>query len=251
LINDNLILKIKTYSKLKYIQISLDGASAQTHDKIRGIGTFKKTINIIRKLKENQIEVRIMFTLQNCNKNDIPSLIDLALNEKIDGLTIERIVPMGASKDAMEVSLSKQEIKEIYQYISDRADSEYNKGNKLRILKYRPLWVLIDPCRLSDGSNLHKESGAICSIGLDGICILPDATVLACRRLPISIGNLKNDSLEKIWTTSELLWEIADKTNLKGKCKSCEYISKCSGCRAMAYAYTGDYLCEDPHCWLK
>ncbi len=91
--------------------------------------------------------------------------------------------------------------------------------------------------------------GAVCSIGLDGICILPDATVLACRRLPIPIGNLKRDSLEKIWFTSDLLWQIADKRNLNGKCNSCEFITRCGGCRAIAYAYTGDYLATDPQCW--
>jgi radical SAM protein with 4Fe4S-binding SPASM domain len=179
---------------------------------------------------------------------DVSSIIDLAIKEKINGLTIERLVPIGsAKKDSV---LSPEEIRDIFQYISDRADDEYEKGSKLQILKYRPLWINVDPCR-AKSSNVatHKELGAICSIGLDGICILPDATVLPCRRLPIPIGNLKNDSLEKIWSTSDLLWQIGDKNNLKGKCKSCEFIPRCSGCRSMAYAFTGDYLAEDPQCW--
>ncbi len=62
-------------------------------------------------------------------------------------------------------------------------------------------------------------------------------------------GTLKNDSLLKIWHGSDLLWEIADKRNLKGKCNLCEFINQCSGCRAMAYACTGDYLAEDPQCF--
>ena len=60
---------------------------------------------------------------------------------------------------------------------------------------------------------------------------------------------MKKDSLGKIWFTSDLLWQIRDKHNLKGKCNSCEFIPRCGGCRAIAYAYTGDYLEEDPQCW--
>jgi radical SAM protein with 4Fe4S-binding SPASM domain len=251
LIDDNFIKSIKKLEKIKYVQISLDGATAEIHDSIRGKGSYGKALTSIRSLIRNGLEVRIMYTLQKTNISDVPSMFDLALEEKISGLTFERMVPICSSKESMKSILSTHEVKDIYKYISDRSDKEYENGNSLRILKYRPLWVLIDPCRINNGSNPHKELGSLCSIGLDGVCILPDATVLSCRRLPVSIGNLLTKSLEEIWTTSSLLWEIADKRNLKGKCTGCEYISKCSGCRAMAYAVTGDYLAEDPNCWKQ
>jgi len=251
LITDEVVNKLKKISKLQQIQISLDGASPEIHDKIRGYGNFDKAIEGIQKLISHEIDVKIMFTLQRCNMKEVPSLIDLAIEENVSGLTIERLVPMGSSKDAKDSLLTQEEIRDVFQYISDRADSEYEKGSRLRILKYRPLWINIDPVRAKTEANTvkHKELGAICSIGLDGLCILPDATVLACRRLPIPIGNLKEDSLEKIWFTSDLLWQIRDKRNLKGKCNFCEFILRCGGCRAIAYAYTGDYLEEDPQCW--
>ena len=241
---------LKNFKKLHSVQISLDGASPETHDEIRGHGTFKKAINGIRILNRCGLSVKIMFTLQRRNMKDVPALIDLAIREGISGLTVERVVPLGSFRDVKDSRLSSEEVSDIYQYISDRADSEYERGTQLRILKYRPLWVLIDPCRARAELDTvpHKELGAICSVGLDGICILPDATVLPCRRLPIPIGNLREHSLEKIWFTSDLLWQIRDKRNLKGKCNSCEWIPRCGGCRAMAYAYTGDFLAEDPQC---
>jgi len=251
LITDEVVEKLKKFTKLDSIQISLDGSSPETHDRIRGPGNFKKAIKGIRILINNRMDVKVMFTLQRCNMKDVPSLIDLAIKEKISGLTIERLVPMGSAKDVRDLTLSPEELRDIFQYISDRADLECEKGTQLRILKYRPLWINIDPSRAKAESNTvsYKELGAACSIGLDGLTILPDAIVLPCRRLPIPIGNLKRDSLEKIWFTSDLLWQIRDKRNLKGKCNSCEFIPRCSGCRAMAYAWTGDYLAEDPQCW--
>lgn len=251
LITDEIAQNLKKIRKLNNVQVSLDGATSAIHDQIRGTGTFAKALNGIRILVKHGIDVKVMFTLQQLNKSEIPGLIDLAIQEKISGLTIERMVPTGSGKDKRNAILSPQELKETFQYISDRADLEYQNGHDLRILKYRPLWINIDPCRANTKSSTapYEELGAICSIGYDGLCIMPDASVLACRRLPITIGNLKTDSIEKIWFESELLCQIRDKRNLKGKCKSCEHIPRCSGCRSMAYAITGDYLAEDPQCW--
>jgi len=251
MITDEIVEKLKRLSKLESIQISLDGSSPETHDNIRGRGSFEKAIRGIRMFIRHGIDVKVMFTLQRSNMKDVPSLIELAIKEGASGLTVERLVPMGSARDAKDSLLSPGELRDIFQYISDRADLEYEKGTQLRILKYRPLWINIDPSRSKAESNTvpYKELGAVCSIGLDGLCILPDATVLACRRLPIPIGNLKRDSLEKIWFRSDLLWQIRDKNNLKGKCNSCEFVPRCSGCRAIAYACTGDYLAEDPQCW--
>ena len=253
MLTDDIVKRLKLIRKLHRVQVSLDGASPKTHDEIRGRGTFERAINGIRVLHHHGIDTKIMFTLQRCNMKDVPSLIDLAIMEGVTGLTIERLVPIGSAEDMKDSLLSPQEIRDTFQYISDRADVEYEKGTQLRILKYRPLWINVNPQRAKTGvvTAPHKELGAVCSIGLDGLCILPDAIVLPCRRLPIPIGDLKRDSLEKIWFTSDLLWQIADKRNLKGQCNSCEFIARCSGCRAMAYAYTGDYLAEDPQCWKE
>ncbi len=43
-------------------------------------------------------------------------------------------------------------------------------------------------------------------------------------------------------------WYIK-KENLKGKCGVCKDRDKCGGCRAMAFAMTGDYMETDPYCW--
>mgnify|MGYP001341997068 CR=1 FL=1 len=134
--------------------------------------------------------------------------------------------------------------------ILDRAEAEYAKGTPLQIIKYRTLWALLDPERTSKPDvPLEIDIGGMCSIGTDSLTVMPDGTVLPCRRLPIAIGNLQRDSLFKIWYTSDLLWKLRDKNNLQGKCNDCELIPRCGGCRAIAHAMTGNYLAEDPQCW--
>ena len=41
---------------------------------------------------------------------------------------------------------------------------------------------------------------------------------------------------------------MRDPGNLKGKCGACEFRQICLGCRARAFAATGDYLDEEPFC---
>ncbi|MCG7850239.1 MAG: radical SAM protein [ANME-2 cluster archaeon] len=250
LINDY-VDSLKVFSKLYYIQMSLEG-NKEKNDQIRGKGVFDKVLESTNLLKKNGISVRWMVTLHKKNVEDVPYLIDLALENNADTLVFERLIPTGIGKSMRDMLLTPDELSHIYNYILHRSDEEYSKGSPLMILKLRTLWVLTDPKRAEKNAYtpLQNEAGASCSVGMDSLCILPDSTVLPCRRLTIPIGNLKTDSLFKIWYTSDVLWDIRNKRNLKGKCNSCDFIPRCSGCRAMAYACTGDYLEEDPQCWM-
>jgi radical SAM protein with 4Fe4S-binding SPASM domain len=74
--------------------------------------------------------------------------------------------------------------------------------------------------------------------------------VQTCGFLDISAGNLVENgyNFKKIWRESDLLKEIRDLSSYTGKCRTCEYIALCGGCRARAYAVSGDYLASDPLC---
>jgi AdoMet-dependent heme synthase len=249
LIDDTVVEKLKKLQKIRCVQISLDGASSVSNDLIRGKGSFEKALSGIRLLRKNGIQVNIMFTLQRKNISDLGAIIDLASAEGVRFLTIERCVPTGSGAGIRTEMLSSAEIQRAFNYISQRAEQQIHETGSTIITRSRPLWVMCNKKTPQSELNTNTQVGGICSVGLDGLCILPDATVLPCRRLPIPIGNLKDTSLLKIWHTSKLLWEIADKNNLKGRCKSCEFIACCSGCRAMAYAYSQDYFAEDPQCF--
>lgn len=248
------IERIKKLSKLHYVQLSVEGMR-ETNDEIRGAGIFDKVMESTHLLKSENVPVRWMVTLHKKNVSDVAQVIDLAIENKVDTLTFERLVPEGSGKSFADYVLAPDELQRVFSYIVERSDAELAKKSPLSILKLRTLWVLCDPQRAEKTNNasipLEKEVGASCSIGIDSLCILPDATVLPCRRLPIPIGNLKYENLFKIWYTSKVLWDIRNKRNLKGKCADCEFVPRCSGCRATAYALTGDYLAEDPQCWKK
>jgi len=236
LISNNIVEQLKKYPKLQEIQISLDGSDAKAHDAIRGKGSFDKAISGIKLLKENDFYVASMFTLHKQNMHDVNAVIDLVCNLGLDALTIERITPM-SNDDIASFYIEPMELKSVYENIYKKK-KEVELDNNIKIRVARPLWSLID-----------QKLGGFCPAGLTSLSIINDGTVYPCRRLEIPIGNILKDGLFKIWYKSEVLWKLRNKHNLTGKCKNCENISSCGGCRAIAYTVNKDYMAEDPQCW--
>jgi radical SAM protein with 4Fe4S-binding SPASM domain len=66
--------------------------------------------------------------------------------------------------------------------------------------------------------------------------------------LPVSGGNVRNDSLVDVYQNSSLFRILREPSAKLGKCSYCEFTKICGGSRARAYALTGDYLEADPRC---
>jgi len=64
----------------------------------------------------------------------------------------------------------------------------------------------------------------------------------------VNSGNLRESTFSDIWMNSSVFTDLRDFSQYKGKCGRCEYITVCGGCRARAYALSGDYLSEEPLC---
>ncbi|HET7842101.1 MAG TPA: radical SAM protein [Terriglobia bacterium] len=82
-----------------------------------------------------------------------------------------------------------------------------------------------------------------------GVCFISHVgEVFPCGYLPVLAGDLRKQSFAEIWENSKVFLELRDTGNLKGKCGYCEFRNVCMGCRARAFAATGDYLDEEPFC---
>jgi AdoMet-dependent heme synthase len=238
LLNNEIIDRLKGYKKLRRLQLSLEGLQ-ETNDKIRGINSYKRTLDAIDDLKRHELVVSIMMTVGRHNMDEVIPLAEVLSKHNVDVFIIDRFIPEGQSSELIDWVLSPDEIREVYY----KAYEYFKKTLKPRFLLYRTLFCLLNP----EDSHI----GAICSVGNNALTIMPNGDVLPCRRLPIVLGNLFETTIYDIWYTSPFLWEIRNPGNLKGKCADCEYIPICRGCRAVAYALKGDYLAEDPQCWKE
>ena len=237
LFNQDVIQRLAKFSKLKKIKVSLDGADEETNDSIRQENTFKRVIrNISLIKKKSSFEIILMLTVMRRNVRSLSAFYKLSKELFIDGFIIERFIPLGKGRERMDEVLSKEEWRELVETLLNLFSIE----EKNALLSYQAFQV-----------NFNGEEpellGAPCVIGRDGLCIMPEGNIFPCRRFPIPIGNLLTHSLKEIWERSELLEKLRRKKNLKGGCGRCD-MEDCRGCRSLAFALTGDYLEEDPHC---
>ena len=249
------------YPLLSDIQVSLDGGSAQIHDAIRGLGSFALSLEGLRRVIETTpLRTTISFTFHRGNVADIPRLLDLGEKLGVTGLYLSRLVPIGRGKSIADLVMTPQEVRKVLALLHEtnkRWATEQAQGlSRPTIAEDKTLFHLVDPQEAIiryQGEN--GRLGNACAIGVATLTILADGIVVPCRRLPIPIGNLRQQSLLEIWYGSDLLWQFRRRArHLQGKCQECEFLHKypglCSGGSAcVAYGTCGDYHQPDPHCW--
>ena len=82
-----------------------------------------------------------------------------------------------------------------------------------------------------------------------GVCFIShEGEVFPCGYLPAIAGDLRTERFADVWANAKVFNELRDTGNLKGKCGCCEFRNVCMGCRARAFAATGDYLDPEPFC---
>lgn len=230
---------------LKGVQVSMEGPE-DIHEDIRGKGSFSSALSGVRSLLEVGLEVTLNTTLSDLNADYFMDTISVASSLGVQRLGFSRLVPSGKGVGLLNRVLNKDKLKELYNAISSM------NVNGLEI-------VTGDPVASQMSLPESKYSGSIpsggCAAGLSGLTIMPDGTVLPCRRLPIPIGNLRKDSLREIWAASTVLESLRDRSKYGGKCGKCARWAECRGCRAIAYAYSqsngsDDFFAEDPQCFI-
>lgn len=252
-INSNALLLTEKLLKelidagLNYIQVSLDGIE-KDHDYIRGAGTYKKTIEKLRLINKykDKIKLHISCVISKVNLDSMEEFVHEIIDvEKIDVqiFGFKRFVPNNVLRD--NSSLGKDGLRRLFE----------NLNNLQK--KYKDKTIIVSDMPIKNVYNQEKAYEVIkkynlecvgCSAGVNGISIRNDGTVTPCTLLYISCGNILKDSLDDILNNADMM--KVRKRELKGKCGTCKYSKICGGCRAAAYQITGDFLQEDPECFI-
>jgi len=241
LITDNIIKKLKK-NGLRHLSISIDGASPQVHDSFRQVsGLFEKAVQVVNLAKQNDLRVNLGFTPTLLNYKEASAMIDLAKHLGVFSLTMAEYVPTG--RGSKEIDLSPIQWKKLMDFWIEKGKSMKNEPD---IRWHNARSVLLRR------EHFEKNiTGWGCSAGITTCKITADGYVTPCALLPIKVGNLRTEQFREIWQGSEVFQKIRNRNMRTGKCGRCNNRDVCGGCRAVAYAYTGDYLAEDPRCWYN
>jgi heme b synthase len=253
------------------VAISLDGAKAATHDRFRGIpGSHAKAINGIRQLRERGMSVQINSTVARHNVAELPDMLDLALSLGADALHIFMLVPVGCGVEIAEREmLPTDEYERVLQWFYDRSKDveidlkatcapHYFRVRAQRIQEERAGGDRSTPF-IAHGTRLKAAPDPAggrplstmtrgCLAGTSVCFVSHTGDVYPCGYLPVSAGNVRQTPFGDIWRGADVFQRLRNPEAYGGKCGECRYQGICSGCRARAYAETGDYLAEEPYC---
>jgi radical SAM protein with 4Fe4S-binding SPASM domain len=232
---------------VKGVQVSIEGPEA-IHDSIRGAHSFSASLKGVKHLLDAGLPVTLNVTLSRLNADYLTDTIKIAMDYGVHRVGFSRLVPSGRGKNLIDKMLRTEAVMRLY-------DTLFMSGpsGKTEIVTGDPVASQFRN-KLTDTDFGDIALGG-CAAGISGLTIMPDGTMLPCRRMPIPLGNVRIDSFREVWAMSDVLNDLRDRSKYKGKCGSCNKWAHCRGCRAIAYAYSqalgkGDYLAPDPQCFI-
>jgi heme b synthase len=253
LVTQEICGKIKA-AGIKMVSLSLDGASAEVHDDFRcQPGAFAGTLNAARLFKENSISFLINSSFTKRNQDEIPKIYQLAKEIGATAWYMFMIVPTGRGEDIMDELIAPEDYEKllVWHYDMEKGEKDILVRPTCAPNYYR---VVLQQAK-EQGDDYQRRTLQFSTGGSKGCLagqlislIDVDGNVLPCSYFPMAAGNIREKSFREIWERSELFQDLRNFKAYKGRCGSCEYVNVCGGCRARAYAVTGDYMAEEPYC---
>ena len=228
------------------VQVSMEGAE-DVHDAIRGKGSYDAAVAGVEWLVDCGLAVTLNVTVSDLNAEQVKKVVAFGSHAGVKRIGFSRLAPAGKGRALLSQMLTQERLRELY--------------GSLFSLELKSLEIVTgDPVatqmKIKSNGDAGDTAMSGCSAGVAGLTILPNGNVTPCRRLPLSLGNVRKDSLREIWAASPVLEALRDRSRYKGKCGACSRWAACRGCRAIAYAWSrsrgeDDFLAEDPQCFIE
>lgn len=239
-------------SGIKRISVSLDGATAETHDAFRGLEhAFENALRGIDIAKKVGIEFQINTTITKTNLDEIPRILNLAENLGAVAHHIFLLVPTGRGKYIVDKEINAKEYEETLNWFYDQREKT---SLQLKATCAPHYYRILRQRARKDGKTVNFESHGLdavtrgCLAGT-GFCFVSHVgRVQTCGFLDVKCGDITKQTFKDVWENSEVFNTLRNFSNLENKCGICEYKRVCGGCRARAYEATGNYLEEEPLC---
>ncbi len=220
------------------VQISIDGADADTNDHVRGEGSFATAVQAMEHLQAAGFEgfkISVVMTRHN-----IPQVDEFKAMADHYGaqLRLTRFRPSGRGADSWEaLQPTDQQQRELYPWLMDHPD----------VLTGDSFFHLSALGEALPGLNLCGAGRVVCLID-------PVGDVYACPFVlhdEFLAGSVRDDGgFQKVWQESDLFTELREPQSA-GACASCGHFDACQGGCMAAKFFTGIPLDgPDPECVL-
>jgi len=202
--NSNISLKIETNGefvdekiarrlaelKLRSVQISLDGATPETHERLRLRGDWQKAVAACKYLVEYGANTEIVFVPTKFNIHEVGQAIDLAYSMNVYGFYTGKIMRIGRAAQNWDILCpSEQDYAAFFETLQQKR-KQYE--GKMKIFYY--------PYDVLEELKYRLECPSA------SLLVVPNGKVKLLGPLPFICGDLKKQSLSEIWESYKQAW---------------------------------------------
>lgn len=229
--------------------IGIDGPDAPSHDAFRQVGgTFDRALFALRHARDIRLETQVQTTV---TRRNLPTLGRIAEQvAEVQAKLWSLFFPISTAP-APDEDLTCEDFERVFEFlyeISKVAPFEVKTTEALHYRRYIAQRLNAEHGgRGGPNGRLLWRTTAV-SEGRGFLFVSHTGEICPSGYLPISAGNVRNDSIVDVYRNSSLFRLLREPGANVGKCGYCEYHKICGGCRARAWALTGNYLEGDPLC---
>ncbi len=233
LFNEDNLKFLKDYDI--YLYISIDGATKEAYEKIRGLGNYKLLLSKLKLLEKYNLKFSILFTLSSINFSEAQKMVSFAQKNGAETLCLIPVIPSGQAKKTGIWIDSSLVIKGM-EKVAEEAEKLNYKIYALDcpFLKIFPLsnYLIIEACP-----------------SFEMIDISPAGDILICDVLDVPLAEIRTKSLKEALNdlnNHPFYQKLKERTKV---CSGCPEIDFCrAGCYARSYLCLGDISKPDPFC---
>ena len=218
------------------VQISIDGATAEVNDAVRGQGSFETAVRALEHLAAVGVSPKLSVV---CTRHNIPQLDEFkAIADRFGAqLRLTRLRPSGRGADVWDdLHPTQDQQRELYDWLVRHGEGVLTGDSFFHLAAYG---------EALPGLNLCGAGRVVCLID-------PVGDVYAC---PFAIhdqflaGNVRTEGgFARVWRESDLFLELREPQS-GGTCRSCDQYDACRGGCMAAKFFTGLPLDgPDPEC---
>jgi MoaA/NifB/PqqE/SkfB family radical SAM enzyme len=187
--------------KMRSVQISLDGATPETHERLRLRGDWAKAVAACKLLIESGVNTEIVFVPTQFNIHEIGEIIELAYSLGVYGFYTGKTMRIGRAAQNWDIICpSEDEYARFFDVLQEK--TEKYKG-KMKIYHYP--YDIIEELKY----RLEKPSASL--------LVIPNGKVKLIGPLPFICGDLKKKSLKDIWEDYKVAWRKPEVIELTKK----------------------------------
>lgn len=176
--------------KLRSVQISLDGATAKTHEKLRISGDWNKAVGACRLLMKEGVNTEIVFVPTKFNIHEIGQLIDFAYSLGVYGVYTGKTMRIGrAALNWDKICPSEEEYEKFFSVLKEKM-ALYD--GKMKVYYYP--YDVVEELKY----RLHSPAASL--------LVIPNGKVKLIGPLPFTCGDLKRQSLWEVWNNYKRAW---------------------------------------------